>query len=124
MLAGNVGQSDGDWQSLQKNKIAAKTITTITTIVKKRIAGNNNTRVRVIGIETTNGPTNCRKNAWIHYRTRAKIPGVPKGNTGKYRSNTNQKKTASKARVRARTNEDNPRTMIQKGRKSTSLTSP
>ena len=124
MLAGNGGNQMVTGRAGKNDKTTATTAATTTTTVKKWIAGNNNNGVRVIGIETTNGPTNFRKNAWIHYRTRAKIPGVPKGNNGKYRSNPNQQKTASKARVRARTKEDNPRTMIQKGRKSTSLTSP
>ena len=123
---GTKNYMDENNKSHNENKYQSNDYTTrtITIIIKKLIAGNNNNGVRVSGIETTNGPTNCRKNAWIHYRTRAEIPGEPKGNNGKHRSNPNQKKTASKARVRARTKEDNPRTMIQKGRKSTSLTSP
>ena len=101
MLAGNGGSQMVIGKACKKNKTTAKTTTTYTIIVKKLIAGNNNNGVRVTGIETTNGPTNCRKNAWIHCRTRAEIPGEPKGNNGKHRSNPNQKKTASKAKVRA-----------------------
>ena len=105
-------------------KSATTTTVTITIRAKQQIAGNNSNGTRESGFERINGPTNRRKNARTQNRTRAGIPGGHKVNNGRHRSNLSQMKTVLKARDRVIAKENNPRTTIQKGKKSTSPTSP